>query len=76
MVIGRASTDNLVVFLGLRAAPNVVHVATCIQDTLSSRAVLGLPLGRVRRASKGILHTMWRQVAKSGSKNQNLNEMI
>ena len=33
----------------------------CIQDTLSSRAALGLPavqsLGRVRRASKGILHT-------------------
>ena len=28
-----------------------------IQDTLSSRAALGLPLGRVRRASKGILHT-------------------
>ena len=26
----------------------------CIQDTLSSRA---RPLGRVRRASKGILHT-------------------
>ena len=38
---------------------------TCIQDTLSSRAALGLPaafrpLGRVRRASKGILHTMKR----------------
>ena len=31
----------------------------CIQDTLSSRAALGLPLGRVRRASKGILHTTW-----------------
>ena len=30
---------------------------TCIQDTLSSRAALGLPLGRVRRASKDILHT-------------------
>ena len=34
---------------------------SCIQDTLSSRAALGLtavqPLGRVRRASKGILHT-------------------
>ena len=35
----------------------------CIQDTLSSRAALGLPaavqpLGRVRRASKGILHTI------------------
>ena len=32
----------------------------CIQDTLSSRAALGLPAayaGRVRRASKGILHT-------------------
>ena len=29
----------------------------CIQDTLSSRAALGLPLGRVRCASKGILHT-------------------
>ena len=33
----------------------------CIQDTLLSRAALGLPavqpLGRVRRASKGILHT-------------------
>ena len=29
----------------------------CIQDTLSSRAALGMPLGRVRRASKGILHT-------------------
>ena len=29
----------------------------CIQDTLSSRAALGLPLGRVRRASKGVLHT-------------------
>ena len=34
----------------------------CIQDTLSSRAALGLPaavqpLGRVRRASKSILHT-------------------
>ena len=30
----------------------------CIQDTLSSRAKLGLPaLGRLRRASKGILHT-------------------
>ena len=31
-----------------------------IKDTLSSRAALGLlgqPLGRVRRASKGILHT-------------------
>ena len=33
----------------------------CIQDTLSSRATLGLPpLGRVRRASKGILHTTTR----------------
>ena len=35
----------------------------CIQDTLSSRAALGLPavqpLGRVRRASKGILHTIF-----------------
>ena len=33
-----------------------------IQDTLSSRAALGLPayqpLGRVRRASKGISHTI------------------
>ena len=29
----------------------------CIQDTLSSRAALGLPLGRVRRAIKGIVHT-------------------
>ena len=29
----------------------------CIQDTLSSRAALVQPLGRVRRASKGILHT-------------------
>ena len=30
----------------------------CIQDTLSSRAALDLPaLRRVRRASKGILHT-------------------
>ena len=39
----------------------MTHVA-CIQDTLSSRAALGLsavqPLGRVRRASKGILHTI------------------
>ena len=35
------------------------NIATrCIQDTLSSRAALGLPLGRVRRASKGILHTL------------------
>ena len=37
------------------------EVSICIQDTLSSRAALGLPavqpLGRVRRASKGILHT-------------------
>ena len=38
----------------------------CIQDTLSSCAALGLPaacsalLGRVRRASKGILPTMER----------------
>ena len=31
--------------------------SACIQDTLSSRAALGLPLGRVHRASKGILHT-------------------
>ena len=30
-------------------------IILCIQDTLSSRAALGL--GRVRRASKGILHT-------------------
>ena len=30
----------------------------CIQDTLSLRARLAWwPLGRVRRASKGILHT-------------------
>ena len=37
-------------------------ILTCIQDTLSSRAALGLPcrpLGRVRRASKGILHTRY-----------------
>ena len=38
----------------------VIHF--CIQDTLSPRAALGLPavqpLGRVRRASKGILHTV------------------
>ena len=36
-------------------------IFSCIQDTLSSRAALGLPavqpLGRVRRASKDILHT-------------------
>ena len=36
-----------------------IHI--CIQDTLSSRAALGLPavqpLGQVRRASKGILYT-------------------
>ena len=32
--------------------------STCIQDTLSSRRVARTqPLGRVRRASKGILHT-------------------
>ena len=34
-----------------------MQYAPCIQDTLSSRAALGLsavqPLGRVRRASKG-----------------------
>ena len=33
-----------------------VRVRVCIQDTLSSRAALGLPAA-VRRASKGILHT-------------------
>ena len=33
--------------------PSVCTSKDCIQDTLSSRAVLG----RVRRASKGILHT-------------------
>ena len=39
----------------------------CIQDTLSSRAALGLPLGRVRRASKGILHTIsWLTLRKHG----------
>ena len=36
-------------------------LSSCIQDTLSSRAALGLPLGRVRRASKGILHTTYRR---------------
>ena len=36
----------------------LTQIIDCIQDTLSSRAALGLPaLGRVRRASKGILHT-------------------
>ena len=38
------------------------HSGVCIQDTLSSRAALGLPavqpLSRVRRASKGFLHTI------------------
>ena len=39
---------------------STITFRTCLQDTLSSRAALGLPakpLGRVRRASKGILHT-------------------
>ena len=41
------------------------YMGPCIQDILSSRAALGLPvqpLGRVRRASEGILHTTWDQV--------------
>ena len=38
-------------------ATSTIIYEFCIQDTLSSRAALGLPLGRVRRASKGILHT-------------------
>ena len=38
-------------------------VTNCIQDTLSLRAALGIPafIGRVRRASKGILHTSTRR---------------
>ena len=40
--------------------------SSCIQDTLSSRAALGLPLGRVRRASKGILHTTYRRARALG----------
>ena len=49
----------------------------CIQDTLTSHAALGLPavqsLGRVRRASKGILHTRFMLVHESG---HGLNSVI
>ena len=50
----------------------IIRAVCCIQDTLSSRAALGLPaavqpLGRVRRASKGILHT------KRCAENRNTN---
>ena len=48
-------------------------VQSCIQDTLSSRAALGLPavqpLGRVRRASKGILHTRFKEPTEGFNRN-------
>ena len=48
--------------------PLMITVFICIQDTLPSRAALGLPavqpLGRVRRASKGIWHTMFLLIEK------------
>ena len=43
------------IFQPLVGFPQQSWVLCCIQDTLSSRT----PLGRVRRASKGILHTRY-----------------
>ena len=47
--------------IGISFILRIFSSCCCVQDTLSSRAVLGLPavqpLGRVRRASKGILHS-------------------